>query len=179
MLVTVFTTEKEMYELYSEAARIIGQAKIAEHGRCIGSLGDEKMIGCVSDRVSGSFEIVLITPGLGAFKTGNLRENDHLRNIHQRGVFKPVLLPSEAQVETYNTLDQMTAFAWSLVTPPADGDIFPSDISVLSMSVAIGDRAVPITVLSLNYVTTVGTVVDTRFRPPKPISARFFLDEEV
>ena len=179
MLVTVFTTESEMYPIYCEAARILGQAKITEHGRCIGSLGDSEMIACLSDRASNHFEIALITPGLGAFKSGAIKENEHLRNIHQRGVFKPVMLKSEAQVETYNTLDRMVAFALSLVTTPPYGDIFPGNIDVLSMTVALGDNTMPVTVLSLNYTTTVGTVVDTNYRPPKPIAARFYLDEEV
>lgn len=179
MLVTVFTSEQEMYPIYCEAARMLGQAKVAEHGRCIGSLGGQDMIACLSDRASSNFEIALITPGLGAFKTGDLKANEHLNNIHRRGVFKPVLLKSEAQVETYNTLDQMVAFALSLVTTPPYGDMFPGDIDVLSMTIAHGNTTMPVTVLSFNYTTTVGTVVDTNYRPPKPIAARFYLDEEV
>lgn len=177
MLVTVFTTESEMYPIYCEAARILGQAKVNDHGRCIGSLGDSEMVACLSDRASNHFEIALITPGLGAFKNVALKENEHLRNIHQRGVFKPVLLSSEAQVETYNTLDRMVAFAMSLVTTPQYGDMFPGNIDVLSMTVALGETTTPVTILSLNYSTTVGTVVDTTYRPPKPIAARFYLDE--
>lgn len=180
MLITVFTNEvgQGMSELHSEATRIYGQAKVGVHGKCIGTVGDTLSIACVSERASNELEIALITRGLGRFKSGDLKFNVHLNNIHRRGAFRPVLLDSEAFVETYNEIDRMMTQAWALVKAPEDGDVFPENINVMEMSVPVGDKITPVTILAFTYTSTVGTVFDSTIKTPKPLATRFYLNQE-
>lgn len=180
MLITVFTNEagNGMSALHSEATRLYGQAKVGEHGKRIGTVGDLLSVACISDLASNELEIALITRGLGRFKSEDLKYNVHLNNIHKRGAFRPVLLDSEAAVETYNEIDRMMSQAWALVKAPADGDVFPENINVMTMSVAQGDTVSPVTILAFTYVSTVGTVFDSTIRTPKPLAARFYHNRE-